>query len=122
MLSQGVRLCLRWSGHRARTHVASLVWREMNEKKDSEILLIERACIYLTKGEYPPSVNKNEKRSIRRKAGKLCVIQGEIFYLHKDGQKVCAAIDIGLYHFQELHGLICMVQYCIYLIGGGKHF
>ena len=75
-----------------------------------------------SKGEYPPSVNKNEKRSIRRKAGKLCVIQGEIFYLHKDGQKVCAAIDIGLYHFQELHSLICMVQYCIYLIGGGRHF
>ena len=94
----------------------------MNEEKDSEILLIEQACIYLTKGEYPPSVNKNEKRSIRRKAGKLCVIQGKIFYLHKDGQKVCAAIDIGLYHFQELHSLICMVQYCIYLIGGGRHF
>ena len=67
-------------------------------------------------------MNNNEKRSIRRKAGKRCVIQGEIFYLHKDGQKVCAAIDIGLYHFQELHGLIFMVQYCIDLICGGRHF
>ena len=80
----------------------------MNEEKDSEILLIERACIYLTKGEYPPSVNKNEKRSIRRKAGKLCVIQGEIFYLHKDGQKVCAAIGIisRSYTWFNLHGAV----------------
>ncbi len=52
---------------------------KLNEP-DSDLKLVENACIYLTSGEYPPSCSKNEKRSIRRKADKLVVRSGEVFY------------------------------------------
>ena len=58
---------------------------EMGES--AENLLVERACMYLTRGEYPLSATQNEKRSIRRKAKKLVVRKGEV-YVHKNGKEV----------------------------------
>lgn len=61
-------------------------------EKSAEILLVEQACVYLNSGEYPPTASDNQKRSIRRKAKKLCVKSGEIFYVHKNGLEVRLAM------------------------------
>ncbi len=58
------------------------------EEKSPDILLVERACVYLTMGEYPLSATENDKRSIRRKAKKLNVKKGEIYYVQKNGTEV----------------------------------
>ena len=48
---------------------------------DLEQKLVEDACTYLSTKQYPSSVTtKNEKRSIRRKAEKLVIRKGVIFY------------------------------------------
>ena len=55
---------------------------------DQEQKLIEDACTYSTTKQYPSRVmTKNEKRSIRRKAEKLVIKHGTIFY-KKDGREV----------------------------------
>ena len=41
------------------------------DDKQSDIVLVERAYLYLTKGAYPEGATKNEKRSIRWKAERL---------------------------------------------------
>lgn len=58
---------------------------KMSEKQNR---LVEQACTYLTRGEYPLSATSNEKRIIRRKAKKLCMEDGEIFYVQSNGIKV----------------------------------
>lgn len=75
------------------------------EGKNPDILLVERACIYLTRGEYPPSASDNVKRSIRRKAKKLRVRNGEIFYVHRNGQEV--------YSYRAIAICNLLVQQCI---------
>ena len=43
---------------------------------------------YITKSSYPPNATKNEKRVIRKKAEKLSVKDGEVFYKKKGGKEV----------------------------------
>ena len=58
------------------------------ENIDPELKLIEDACTYITLKEYPPSCTKDEKRSIRRKAEKLVVKDGEIFCKRQDKEVI----------------------------------
>ena len=47
-------------------------------------VLVEHAFLYLSDKTYPPECTKNEKRSIRCKAEKLVIINGELFYKKKE--------------------------------------
>ena len=55
----------------------------------AEIRLIEAACNYLLEKKYPDDASKNEKRIIRRKAEKIVVQNGEIYFKKKKGE-VCS--------------------------------
>ena len=62
---------------------------EIDDKEsDSDLKLVEHAFLYLNEKTYPPDCTKNEKRSIRRKAEKLVVVNGELFCKKKDGNEV----------------------------------
>ena len=53
---------------------------EMIDKEtDSDIKIIENAFQYITDKMYLLGSTKNEKRSIRRKAEKLVVMNGELY-------------------------------------------
>ena len=67
------------------------------ELEDRELLLVEHCFAYLTRGEYHQGASENVKRSIRRKAKKLRVRSGEVFYVKRDGSEV---------HAQSLKGSI----------------
>ena len=56
-----------------------------------ELKLVADAVLYITKSEYPSDSTRNEKRSIRRKAEKLLVRDGEIFYRKRGGREVAIA-------------------------------
>ena len=51
--------------------------------------LIGDAVLYLQKQQYPDGCTKNEKRSIRRKALRFTLSNGELLYTKKDKTKVC---------------------------------
>lgn len=59
-----------------------------DQQTDSDLKLVEHAFYYITEKKYPPECTKNDKRSIRRKAEKLNVVNGELFYKKKDGNEV----------------------------------
>ena len=59
-----------------------------DRETDSDLKLVEHAFLYLTDKTYPSECTKNEKRSIRRKADKLVIVSGELFYKKKDGKEV----------------------------------
>ena len=65
-----------------------------DRETDSDLKLVEHAFVYLTDKIYPPGCTKNEKRSIRRKAEKLTIISGELYYKKKDGNEVCDLVLI----------------------------
>ena len=48
---------------------------------EDEDRLTQHALNYKVKGEYPLFASDNEKRSIRRKAKKFEITNGEIFYI-----------------------------------------
>ena len=58
------------------------------EAKEIDNVLVEQACLYLSNGDYPSGASTDQKRSIRRKAKKLRVRNGDIFYLHRNGSEV----------------------------------
>ena len=58
------------------------------DDSESENKLIEDACNYVTDKTYPAGVDKNRKRVIRRKAQKMVVKNGEVYYRKKKGE-VC---------------------------------
>ena len=60
-----------------------------DREADSDLKLVEHAFIYLSDKTYPPECTKNEKRSTRRKAKKLTIVSGELYYKKKDGNEVC---------------------------------
>ena len=60
----------------------------VDQQTDSDLKLVEHAFYYITEKSYPPECTKNDKRSIRRKAEKLNVVKGELFYKKKDGNEV----------------------------------
>ena len=46
-----------------------------------EMGLVNQAAAYLLSGSYPDGCGDNMKRSIRRKANKLSIRNGEVFHL-----------------------------------------
>ena len=48
--------------------------------------LIEQACIYLMEKAYPEGCTLNRKRQIRKRAEKLNIVNGELYYAPKDKQ------------------------------------
>lgn len=59
----------------------------VKELRDLGLKLVENACNYLISKSYPPNTEKNERRSIRRKAKMLVMRNGEVFY-KKKGREV----------------------------------
>ena len=57
---------------------------------DPEIKLID-ACSYFLENNYPDGASKNEKRIIRRKAEKIVVKDGEVYFTKKKGEVRCIA-------------------------------
>ena len=53
-----------------------------------EAVLVENVYMKLTENKYPDGATNNEKRSIRRKASTLAVIDGLLYYKKRDGKKV----------------------------------
>ena len=66
----------------------------VDQQTDSDLKLVEHAFYYITEKKYPPECTKNDKRSIRRKAEKLNVVNGELFYKKKDGNEVIKCIHV----------------------------
>ena len=58
------------------------------EEKGSEVKLIDRACAYVMSGEYAADATKNKRRSIRRKAKKFCITDGEVSLFRTNGSEV----------------------------------
>ena len=52
------------------------------------VVLDNNACTYIVNGEYPADATRNERRSIRRKAKKFCVREGELFYTRANSSEV----------------------------------
>ena len=73
------------------------------EAKEIDNVLVEQACVYLSNGDYPSGASTDQKRSIRRKAKKLRVRNGDIFYLHRNGSR-------GILVLAYLH---VVASYCI---------
>ena len=63
--------------------------------------LLEKAYTYITSKTYPDGASSNEKRTIRRKAAKFVVRNGELLYRKckrmKDGEKVAKAIYVHVH-------------------------
>ena len=57
-------------------------------EEETEVRLVEKAYIKLTENRYPEEATKDEKCSIRRKASKLLVEDGVLYFKKKDGKKV----------------------------------
>ena len=55
-------------------------------EKGSQEDLIEQACIYLMEKTYPEGCTLNRKRQIRKRAEKLHIVNGELYYAPKDRQ------------------------------------
>ena len=56
-------------------------------EKDED-LLMEDAILYVHKQRYREGLSKNEKRTIRRKATRFTLRNGELLYTKKDKMKV----------------------------------
>ena len=54
----------------------------------NEDVLMEDAVLYLQKQRYRDGLSKNEKRTIRRKATRFTLRNGELLYTKKDKMKV----------------------------------
>lgn len=64
----------------------------MSEQEDDQLLA--GVVDYLTTGEYPSGCSENQKRSIRRKAEKFEVTDGELFYIKK---VQCSSLQLQCY-------------------------
>lgn len=63
-----------------------------NDLEQDEIL--DAAITYKTDGTYPSSSSKDRKRAIRKRAERLEIVKGELFFLRKNGkQKVKIITD-----------------------------
>ena len=63
--------------------------KSLMDDEESDIVLVEKAYLYITKGTYPENATKNDKRSIRRKAERLRDRNGELYYKKRCGLEVC---------------------------------
>ncbi len=66
-----------------------------NNNVEAEVVLVEIAFLYLTEKRYPHQCMKNDKKSIRRKAERLAVRDGDLYY-KQDGKEVRASYLILL--------------------------
>ena len=60
--------------------------QEAEERKEGDLIL-ELAIQYVQDGTYPPSLSKDKKRAVRKRAATLYVDKGEVF-LNRGAKKV----------------------------------
>ena len=58
---------------------------ETQNDEENDVVLVEKAYLYLTDGSYPEGATKNDKRSIRRKAGRLNIRDADT-WRYEDGE------------------------------------
>ena len=70
---------------------------ETQNDEENDVVLVEKAYLYLTDGSYPEGATKNDKRSICRKAGRLNIRDGELYYKKRGGllHKVCRSCCVA---------------------------
>lgn len=86
------------------------------ERQENDVVLVEKAYLYLTDGSYPEGATKNDKRSIRRKAGRLNIRDGELYYKKRGGVKVstCETVLLRLVYFYHTQFvLVCFTHFRI---------
>ena len=79
---------------------------ETQNDEENDVVLVEKAYLYLTDGSYPEGATKNDKRSIRRKAGRLNIRDGELYYKKRGGVEVSTCAST------MLNNLFCSV-FCV---------
>ena len=60
--------------------------QEAEERKEGDLIL-ELAIQYVQDGTYPPSLSKDKKRAVRKRAATLYIDKGEVF-LNRGAKKV----------------------------------
>ena len=68
-------------------------------------MLVEQACLYLSNGDYPSGASSDQKRSIRRKAKKLRVRNGDIIILPSSQEWLRGILVLAYLHV--------VASYCI---------
>ena len=59
---------------------------KVDDVNEREIELVEDASTYLTNKTYPADVTKDEKRIIRKQAGKIMIKNGKFIIQKKEGR------------------------------------
>ena len=58
------------------------------EGEEEDVQLLQDAVLYVTEKRYRDGPEKNWKRSVRRKANRFKIINGELLYIKKDKKEV----------------------------------
>ena len=58
------------------------------EGEEEDVQLLQDAVLYVTEKRYRDGSEKNWKRSVRRKANRFKIINGELLYIKKDKKEV----------------------------------
>ena len=84
---------------------------------ESDCVLVEKVVNYITKSSYPPNATKNEKRVIRKKAEKLSVKDGEVFYKKKGFYSwLTLSFIIQSLNFITIVSSIILLHFCVNVI------
>ena len=76
----------------------------------AEIVLLQNVFIYLNENRYPENCSKNDKRYIQKKARKLVVKEGVLYYNKKDGNEVTLILSWSM---KQKGYLSCMTPYTL---------
>ena len=60
----------------------------MSDNYEEDVQLLQDAVLYVTEKRYREGSEKNWKRSVRRKANRFKIINGELLYIKKDKKEV----------------------------------
>ena len=89
---------------------------ETQNDEENDVVLVEKAYLYLTDGSYPEGAIKNDKPSIRRKAGRLNIRHGELYYKKRGGVEVstCETVLLRLVYFYHTQFVfVCFTHFRI---------
>ena len=88
---------------------------ETQNDEENDVVLVEKAYLYLTDGSYPEGATKNDKRSIRRKAGRLNIRDGELYYKRGEVEvSTCETVLLRLVYFYHTQFVfVCFTHFCI---------
>ena len=95
--------------HVVRSDLRQLVEIVSISKMDSD-QLVDYVYLYLTEGIYPSGVTVNQKRSIRKKARKFKMLNGELFYLNGRSCKSKVNVNDMLYRCSNINILQTPVE------------